>query len=122
MDEEHHSTGMVADGGIGVGRKIIQKVVHMGGSIGGGNGFFGINVTENDKDGVVDGYAIIEENSDDLLDVFEAFVRKDGTFIGRGCVLDFGPKCRLYMGVGRVLLESFEVAEPEEGGGNISGH
>ena len=26
MDEEHHSTGMVADGGIGVGIKIIQKV------------------------------------------------------------------------------------------------
>ena len=59
MDEEHHSTGMVADGGIGVGSKIIQKVVHMGGSIRGGDGFFGSNVKETDEDGVVDGYAIV---------------------------------------------------------------
>ena len=94
----------------------------MGGSIRGGDGFFGSNVKETDEDGVVDGYAIIEENSDDLLDVFEAFVRKDGTFIGRGCILDFGPKCRLCMGVGGVLLAAFEVAEPEEGGVNIAAH
>ena len=59
MVEEHHSIGMVAGGGIGVGSKIIQKVVHTGGSIGGGNGFFGINVTKTKKDGVADGYAIV---------------------------------------------------------------
>ena len=59
MDEEHHYTGMVADGGIGVGIKIIQKVVHTGGSIGGGDGLFGSNVTDTDEDGVVDGYAIV---------------------------------------------------------------
>ena len=59
MDEEHHSTGMVADGGIGVGSKIIQKVVHIGSSVGGGNRLFGSNVTETDKYGVVDGYAIV---------------------------------------------------------------
>ena len=112
MDEEHHSTGMVADGGIGDGSKIIQKVVRTGGSIGGGYGLFGINFTETDEDGVVDGSAIILENPDDLLDVFEAFVRKDGTIIGRGCVLYFGPKCRLCMGVGGVLLAEFEVEEP----------
>ena len=70
------------------------------------------NVTNTDKDNVVGGYAIVKENADDLLDVFEAFIRKDGTIIGRSCVLDFGPKCRLCMGVGAVLLEAFEVAEP----------
>ena len=50
---------MVADGGIGVGIKIIQKVVHTGISIGGGDGLFGRNVTETDKDGVVDGNATV---------------------------------------------------------------
>ena len=59
MDEEQHSTSMVADGGIGVGSKIIQKVVHTGGRIGGGYGLFVGNVTETDKDGVVNAYAII---------------------------------------------------------------
>ena len=59
MDEEHHSTGMVEDGGIGVGSKIIQKVVHTGISIDGGDGLFGSNVTNTDYNGVVDGYAII---------------------------------------------------------------
>ena len=49
---------MVVDGGIGVGSKIIRKVVHTGGSIGSGDGFFGRNITETDKDGVVDSYAI----------------------------------------------------------------
>ena len=122
MDEEHHYTGMVADVGIGFGIKIIQKVVYTGGSIGGGDGLFSSNVTKTDKDGVVDGYGIIEEDADDLLDVFEKFLRKDGTFIGRGCILDFGPKCRLCMEVGGVLLAAFEVAEPEEGNHNISGN
>ena len=50
---------MVADGGIGVGSKITQKVVHTGSSIGGGDGLFGSNVTRTNKDGVLDGYAII---------------------------------------------------------------
>ena len=50
---------MAEDGGIGVGSKIIYKVVHTGGSIGGGNGLFGRYVTETDKDGVVDGYDIV---------------------------------------------------------------
>ena len=59
MDEEHHSTGMLVHGGIGVGIKIIQKVVHTGGSIGGGNGLFGSNVTKTNKDGAVNGYAIV---------------------------------------------------------------
>ena len=58
----------------------------------------------------------------DLLDVFEAFVRKDVTINRRGCILDFGPKCRLCMEVGGVLLAAFEVAEPEEGGVNIAVH
>ena len=40
MDEEHHYTGLVADGGIGVVIKIIQKLVHTGGSIGGGDRLF----------------------------------------------------------------------------------
>ena len=31
----------------------------MGGSIRGGDGFFGSNVKETDEDGVVDGYAIV---------------------------------------------------------------
>ena len=59
MDEEHHYTGMLEDGDIGVGSKIIQKVVHTGGSIGGGDGFFGSYITETNKDGVVDGYTTI---------------------------------------------------------------
>ena len=66
MDEEHHSTGMLVDGGIGVGSKIIQKVVHIGGSIGGGYRLFGRNFNEADEYGVVNGYAIIEENSNNL--------------------------------------------------------
>ena len=52
--------------------------------------------------------------------MFEAFVQKDGTIIGRVCVLDFCPKCRLCMWVGGVLLATFEVAEPYQGGGNKS--
>ena len=83
---------------------------------------FSSNVTETEEDCVVDGYAIIEENSDNLLDVFEAFINKDGILISRGCVLEFAPKCRLYMGAGEVLFSEFEVAEHEESGGNISGH
>ena len=59
VDEEHLSTVMVADGGIGFGSKIIQKVVHTGGSIGGGEWLFGRNVTKIDKDGVVNGYDIV---------------------------------------------------------------
>ena len=59
MYEDHHSNGMVADGGIGTGSKIIQKVVHTGGSIGGGDGLFGINVTDTNEDGVANGYAIV---------------------------------------------------------------
>ena len=59
MDEEHHSTGMVVVGHIGVGIKIIHKVVHTGVIIGGGDRFFGRNFTETDKDGIVDGYVII---------------------------------------------------------------
>ena len=59
MYEEHHSNGMVADGGIGAGSKIIQKVVHTGGSIGNGGGLFGSNATETNDDGVDDGYAIV---------------------------------------------------------------
>ena len=50
---------MIADGGIGVGSKIIQKVVHTGVSIGDGYGLFGSNVTKTDEDGVFDGYAIV---------------------------------------------------------------
>ena len=59
MDEEQHSTGMVADGGIGFWSKIIQKVVHKGGSIGGGDVLFGSNVTKTDKNGVVDDYSAV---------------------------------------------------------------
>ena len=58
MDEEHHSTGMLVHGGIGVGIKIIQKVVHTGSSIGGCDGLFGRNFTKTDEDGVVDVYSI----------------------------------------------------------------
>ena len=54
--------------------------------------------------------------------VFEAFFRKDGTIIGRGCVLDFFPKYGLCMGVEGVLLAAFDVAEPEEDGVNIARH
>ena len=45
MDEEHHSTGMVSYGCIGVRSKRIQKMVQTGGIIGGGNVFFGNNIT-----------------------------------------------------------------------------
>ena len=120
MDEEHHSTGMVAEGGIGVGSKIINKVVHTGVSIDGGDGLFGSNVTETEGDGVVNGDAVVYENADDVLDVFEAFSWKDRFIIGRVCILEFGPKCRLCMGVGGVLFSAFEVVEPEEGGVNIA--
>ena len=50
---------MVADDGIWVVSKIIQKVVHTSGSIGGGNKLIRINFTDTDDDGVVDGYVIV---------------------------------------------------------------
>ena len=59
MDEEHHSTSMVANSGVGVGSKIIQKVVRTDSSIGSGNGLFGSNVTKTNEDGIFDGYAIV---------------------------------------------------------------
>ena len=54
------------------------------------------------------------------MDILEEFVRKDGTITDRCCILEFGPKCRLCMGVGGVFLAAFEVAELEEGGVNIA--
>ena len=50
---------MVVDGGIGVGSKIIQKLVHTGGSFGIGDKLIGSNVIETNEDGIVDGYAIL---------------------------------------------------------------
>ena len=103
MDEEHHAAGVVAEGGVGMGRQIVQQLVDLLNGVGSGNGLFCRQVAKTDKDGVVNGNTIIEENAHHLLNVFEAGSGQEGTGIIWGCVLNFGAKSRLNMGVRRML-------------------
>ena len=59
VDEQDHATGMISDGDMGVGRQIIKKLVDFLYCCQGGMGFFCGDVSKGDKDGVIDGNAII---------------------------------------------------------------
>jgi len=123
LDVQDHVAGMVTEDSIGVSGSIVEEPGGSFGSCLSASGLGGCKGAEGDKHGRINGTGIVEQDTDDFLETFDALfgqewggVRRVG-HLGRGTIHRLGP-C-----MGRVLLPlGAGVFKTLEGTRDISWH
>ncbi len=112
---EYHVTAAICGAIVRVGGKVVKKLVDGFGSGFSGSGLLGAQGAEGGKELVVDSLCVVEKDTDDALDSFDAFVRERRTVgfvvgdLGDLAVDDFTVLVRGELALGRHRMVVFDV-------------
>jgi hypothetical protein len=94
VDSENHGAGGETNFGVGVGADIVEKLVQMPESGRSGFSLRGLEAAQGYKHGAVDGLCIVQESSDEWLEVRDLSRSEPRGLVHRGCELDFSSVLR----------------------------